>query len=84
MWKNTLFVMLNVDEEDWKIRCKIHNEPEMPLSFHKMTKAYHDMFSVFKNNGFHVVEYNTSKMTQYEISKSIIDILDKLNSNIEI
>lgn len=33
MWKNTLFVKLNVDINDWKIRCSIHNEPPMPLSF---------------------------------------------------
>ena len=79
MWKNTVFVRLLVDEEDWKIRCSIHKEPPMPLSFSDMNAAYDEVFTQFKNNGFYVLEFNTSKMPQYKIAKKIIEFLNERN-----
>lgn len=81
MWKSTVFVRLNVDKADWEIRCRIHNEPPMPDSYEKMTKAYDDMFAWFKSHGFYVLEFNTSKMTQYQIATEIIEYVDELNSH---
>ena len=79
MWKSTVFVKLNVDKADWEIRCKIHNEPPMPDSYETMTKAYDDMFDWFRNHGFYVLEFNTSKMTQYQIAKKIVKYVDEIN-----
>ena len=79
MWKTTLFVRLTVDEDDWNIRCKIHNEPPMPYTFKDMNKAYDDVFETFRNNGFYVLEFNTSKMTQYKIAMKILEFLKELN-----
>ena len=74
-----MFVRLNVDEEDWNIRCKIHNEPPMPYTFKDMNKAYDEVFETFRNNGFYVLEFNTSKMTQYKIAMKILEFLKELN-----
>ena len=79
MWKTTLFVRLNVDEEDWNIRCKIHNEPPMPYTFKDMNKAYDAVFETFRNNGFYVLEFNTTKMTQYKIAMKILEFLKERN-----
>lgn len=79
MWKKTLFVRLNVDKEDWKIRCSIHHEPDMPLTYEAMSEAYDDVFAHFKNNGFYILEFNTTKLTAYKIAKKIIEFLNELN-----
>lgn len=81
MWKNTLFVRLNVNEEDWKIRCSIHHEPTMPLTFNAMNNEYDKVFLDFKNKGFQTLEFNTSKYTQYQIAQKIIKKLYSLNLN---
>ena len=80
MWKSTLFVRLTVNIEDWKIRCKVHNEPPMPESFHFMTNAYDTVFEEFRQKGFQTMTFNTSQMTQWEISNAIIKKLDELNA----
>lgn len=65
MWKKTLFVRLTVDKEDWEIRCRVHSEADMPMSFEDMNAAYDKIFNKFKYYGFYVMEFNTSKMTEY-------------------
>lgn len=79
MWKNCIFVRLSVDKHDWEIRCRIHNEPPMPLSYEEMNKAYDVEFETFKNRGFHVLEFNTTEMTQYKIAEKIIEYLNSIN-----
>ena len=79
MWRNTLFVRLTADEDDWNIRCKVHHEPPMPLSYNEMTARYDEVFAKFKENGFYTLEFNTSKQTQIEIAKSIMEYLNNLN-----
>lgn len=78
-WKNTVFIRLNVDKEDWKIRCSIHHEPDMPHSYEEMNERYDAVFDEFKKNGFKVLEFNTTLSTQYQIATSIIDYLKILN-----
>lgn len=80
MWRNTLFVRLTADEDDWNIRCKIHQEPPMPLSYSEMSREYDDVFAKLKAEGFHAIEFNTSRLTQIEIAKQIIETLEKLNT----
>ena len=58
-----MFVRLTVDKEDWKIRCKVHNEPPMPESFDFMLKAYDVVFDEFRKKGFQTMTFNTSVMT---------------------
>lgn len=80
-WKNTLFVRLNVDKEDWKIRCAINNEPEMPISYEEMTKMYNDEFDRFKEMGFNMMSINTSEMTPYIAAKEIYRVLLEMNNS---
>ena len=82
MWKKTLFVRLTVNKEDWEIRCKVHNEADMPKSFEEMTAEYDEVFSQFKEYGFQVMEFNTSEMTEFQIATEIMKKLEELNKNI--
>lgn len=77
MWKNTLFVHLTVDKDDWEIRCKLTNED--PINYDEHTKMYVDAFKEFNDNGFHVRTYNTSEMTHKQISEDILEYLNSLN-----
>lgn len=81
MWKNTLFVKLNVDINDWKIRCSIHNEPPMPLSFDQMNAEYDQVFSRLKSEGFKTTSFDTSTTTIHQIAIAIINKLDELNKS---
>lgn len=38
--KNTLFVLLEVDKQDWEIRCKLTNEPNTGFTYEEMTQAF--------------------------------------------
>lgn len=79
MWRNAVFVRLNVDKEDWQIRCSIHNEPPMPYSYEDMNKAYDEVFTYFKENAFYTMEFNTTRMSQYMIAKKIIECINEVN-----
>jgi hypothetical protein len=79
MWKNTLFVHLTVDKEDWEIRCKLTNET--PINYEQHTKMYTDAFKWFSDNGFYVLEFNTSHMTHNQISNNILAYLDTINTH---
>ena len=78
MWKKTLFVRLTVDREDWEIRCKMHNEPK--INFDQHTAEYDNVFEMFRQQGYHVLEFNTTQLTQYQIAKKIIEKLNELNA----
>lgn len=80
---NTLFVLLDVDEEDWKIRCKLTNEPNMGHSFSKSSKIFNDVFSDLKKKypqyNSHFIKINSSMFTPYSISNQIRQELNNLN-----
>ena len=78
MWKKTVFVYLTASREDWEIRCKIHNEPKIDYDQH--VKAYNEVVEQFRDNNFIVLEFNTSKMTQYQIAQKIMKKLKELNA----
>ena len=78
--ENKLIVFLTADEADWKIRCKITNEPA--ISYAENMKIFCDVKDRVKNAGLHVVEYNTSHMTPYEIAVDVCSKMDELNGTI--
>lgn len=78
-YKRFVFVNLLVDKEDWEIRCKLANEPE--IDFYKNSNAFHETVSWFKNNGFYVKEYNTSTMTPFQIACEIIQFMEDINKD---
>lgn len=82
--KNTLFVLLDVKEEDWQIRCKITNEPDTGFTFEEMRKAFFEtvdeMQMRFNIPNSQMIILNTSRVTPYEIAAIICNRLDRLNS----
>lgn len=86
--ENTLFVWLEVDEEDWKIRCDISGEHlnnmyrtdmEGEVKYESNTAGFNFAYHYLKALGANIVKFNTSKMTPYQIIKSVVSILDALN-----
>ena len=82
--KNTLFVLLEVDKQDWEIRCKLTNEPNTGFTYEEMTQAFKlalyelkERFNVPENQIF---VFNTSEHTPYAIAKEITTHLEYLNN----
>lgn len=81
---NTLFVLLEVDKQDWEIRCKLTNEPNTDFTYEEMTKAFRlalyevkERFNVPENQ---ILVFNTSVNTPYAIAKKITTHLEYLNN----
>lgn len=86
--ENTLFVLLDVEEEDWKIRCDISGEHlnnryrsdmEGDVEFVSNTEGFNFAYDYLKSLGANIIRFNTSVLTPYQIIKNVIAILDNLN-----
>lgn len=82
--KNTLFVLLEVDKQDWEIRCKLTNEPNTGFTYDEMTQAFEfalyaleKRFNVPENQ---ILVLNTSMYTPYTIASKITMRLEYLNN----
>lgn len=80
---NTLFVYLDVDKEDWQIRCKLTNEPN--TDYEKSKSAFDAEFSELEKyvNKYQILKCNTSKMTPFEIVQEVKKRLNLLNSDLK-
>lgn len=76
-YKRFIFVSLLVDKEDWEIRCKMTNEPK--IDYNENAAAFKKTATWFKNNGYFVLEFNTSKKTPYKIATEVIQFMEELN-----
>ena len=82
--ENTLFVLLDVDEDDWNIRCKLTNEPDFDFTYTEMREAF--MFAIqYLKNYFNIPDkrilvFNTTQMTSFNIAKEVTTRLEQLNS----
>ena len=85
---NTLFVLLDVEEPDWKIRCDLSNEHlknkyrvdmEGALEYKSNCEGFEFAYSYLKDLGANIVRFNTSKLTPYEIISRVIAIVEELN-----
>lgn len=83
--KNTLFVLLLVDKQDWEIRCKLTNEPDTGFSFEQMQSAFSNIVNRLHRDfdvpTERVMIFNTSHATPFEISKKVCERLEYLNQN---
>lgn len=83
--KNTLFVLLLVDKQDWEIRCKLTNEPDTGFSFEQMQNAFSNSVNRLHRDFNVPIErvmiFNTSHITPFEISKKVCERLKDLNQN---
>ena len=82
--KNTLFVLLEVNKQDWEIRCKLTNEPNAGFTYEEMTQAFKlalyevkERFNVPENQ---ILVFNTSEHTPYAIADKIKTHLEYLNN----
>lgn len=81
---NTMIVLLDVYEEDWKVRCKLTNEPDMNFSFAECRQEFFNAFLKLKEkyaqykNHFMII--NSSDNTPYTIAKIIKKKLRNLNN----
>lgn len=82
--KNTLFVFLTVDKEDWKIRCRLTNEKDIDDDdYESHTKAFENAVKYIIDKGVptsHIMHFNTSYETPYQIIKSVNNRLKELNN----
>lgn len=81
---NTLFVLLEVDKQDWEIRCKLTNEPSMDFTYEEMTQAFklalYELKERFNVPEDRILVFNTSEYTSYTIASIITTRLEYLNN----
>lgn len=71
-------IMLDVDKKDWTIRCINTNEPE--INYEINYEVFEEFYNKLKNDtDYHILRYNTSKETPFEIAKQILKYVDNLN-----
>lgn len=75
--KHILNVLLTVDYDDWKIRCKMNNEPE--INYFDNSNVFWKAYSLLHNAGYPTLAIKTSKHSPYEIAKMIVDHINELN-----
>lgn len=82
--KNTLFVLLDVDKDDWNIRCKLTNEPASDFTYDEMREAFIFAIQYLKDRfdipDERILMFNTSQMTSFNIAKDVTTRLERLNS----
>lgn len=69
-----LNILLTVDEEDWKTRCKLTREPV--IDYAENCRVFCEAYDVLENAGLPVATFNTTHMTPYQIAKAVIKILE--------
>lgn len=77
-----IIIYLNVEKDDWEIRCNMTNEPK--INYDKDKQLFDKYISILGSQGVTILEYNTSKETPIQIAKSILnylEIIEKKNSN---
>lgn len=75
-----LNVLLTVKYDDWKIRCKVTNEPSLDFEAH--TKAFEKARLELVAAGQFVPIFDTSEYSPYQIAKKIVEIMTKLNREV--
>lgn len=70
---STLNILLTCNKEDWKYRCKMTGEKEIDFDSNQevFDKAYYKLLEA----GCHVLKFNTSDITPFEIAKQIVNYL---------
>lgn len=75
--KDAVYVHLTVNKEDWKLRCIMTNEPEIDYDYE--SGLFSETFKILDNNNYHILTFDTSEITPYNICVSIVNYLKQLN-----
>lgn len=73
--KNCLNVLLTVSEEDWKVRCKINNEPD--ISYEENQLAFEEAYEMLLKNNCPVIKINTSTHSPFQVAMIIVSEMNK-------
>lgn len=73
-----LIVLLDVDKDDWLIRCK--NAKERLIDYETDVEAFNETYRAFEKLGYKLLRFNTSHTTPYDIAKKIIEVLESLEN----
>lgn len=94
--ENTLFVLLTVDEDDWKVRCdlthehennKKRNDVDGEIKYKASMEAFDYAYNYIKDNApesireKHFMKFNTSETTPIKIIKAVVERLEELNKD---
>ena len=74
--ENIINVYLEVNKEDWLLRCKKTDEPA--IDYEKNVKAFQYAINIL-DKANNVICFNTSQETPYMIAKHIVNYVDNLN-----
>lgn len=78
---NVVNVLLEVDKEDWEVRCALSNEKKIDYDSHSHCFKKSFKYLQQKSNSITLC-YNTSHMTPYEIAKDILEKVNILNGEL--
>lgn len=81
--EHIMFVYLTADKDDWLCRCAISTEKT--VDYEKNVKVFNDTIAQLRQKHgakFQCIEFNTSKMSVYDIAKQIVKNIEKLNKEV--
>lgn len=74
LYYKPLIVLLDVDELDHKIRCKMNGEPVINSS--KDREAFETYAKYLESFGIKVLRFNTTELTPFKIAEKIVEFMD--------
>ena len=77
-YTEAVYVMLDVDKEDWEIRCAMSHEPK--ISYEDDYALFNDVVEELQQDGYKILRYDTSRMSPYQIAKSVVEYINILNN----
>jgi hypothetical protein len=77
-FSNIIFVFLDIDYDDWVVRCNVTGEPW--INFKEHYKAYENAIVDFRQNGCTFLRYNTSHSAIHHIALDILSKYKQLTS----
>lgn len=73
-----IFVYLTCEKQDWKVRCKLTNEPK--INYEDNLNIFNEAKKLLMSNGIIILEYNTSYLTPYQIATHVLRTMEDLNN----
>lgn len=76
--RDSVNVLLTVDKLDWLTRCEINRETK--IDYEENCKKFEEAYQLLSKYSNNILTYNTSKLTPFEISISIIKYMEEINN----
>lgn len=69
-----IIIYLEVNRDDWDIRCKINHEPK--TDYELDLNLFEKYINTLKTQEVMILRYNTSEITPINIAKSVLNYID--------